>query len=115
MPLVTLTSNPRYPPRRLLYAGTALLILVVLATNAAVILHLRDMELLDQENQLKTLSLTLAEQANRAFQPVDLVVSGIAAEIAAEGITDSASFERKMASLDTHRLLGEKISGIPQF
>jgi signal transduction histidine kinase len=110
----SLASNPRHAPLRLLYAGMALLILVLLATNAAVILHLRDSELRDQENQLKNLSLTLAEQADRSFQSVDLVISSVVAEIGAEDITDSASFVRKMGGQDTHLLLREKMSGVPQ-
>jgi signal transduction histidine kinase len=110
--MISLASNRR--PLRLLYAGTALVILVLLATNAAVILHLRASELLDQENQLTNLSLTLAEQAGRSFQSVDLVVSSVAEKIAAEGATDSASFKQKMAGHDIYFLLGEKISGIPQ-
>ena len=56
------------------------------ATNAAVILHLRESTLVDQENELGNLSLTLAEQADRSFQSVDLVISSVADEIAAEGI-----------------------------
>jgi hypothetical protein len=73
MPL--LASHRRHAPLRLLYAGTALLILVLLAVNAAVILHLRESELLYEESQLKNLGLTLAEQADRSFRSVDLVIS----------------------------------------
>jgi signal transduction histidine kinase len=112
MPLLEL--NGRHASLRLLYAGTALLILVLLAMNVAVILHLRESELLDQENQLRNLSLTLAEQADRSFQSVDLVLSSVAERIAAEGVTDTASFRRKMTGEDIHVLLAEKISGTPQ-
>ncbi len=107
-------SNPRHAPLRLVYACMALLILLLFGTNAAVILHLRENELLDEENQLRNLSLTLAEQADRSFQSVDLVISSVADEIAAEGITDSASFMAKMGGAEIHRLLREKIGGIQQ-
>jgi signal transduction histidine kinase len=99
---------------RLLYICTALLILVLLATNATVILHLRKSELLDQERQMKNLSLTLAEQADRSFQSVDLVISRVGEQIAAAGVTDSGSLLQKMAGRDVHEFLLEKISGIPQ-
>jgi signal transduction histidine kinase len=99
---------------RLLYICTALLILVLLATNATVILHLRKNELLDQERQMKNLSLTLAEQADRSFQSVDLVISRVGEQIAAAGVTDSGSLLQKMAGRDVHEFLLEKISGIPQ-
>ncbi|MBV8654231.1 MAG: hypothetical protein JO255_22415 [Alphaproteobacteria bacterium] len=107
-------STPRYAPQRLIYACTALLILLLLGTNAAVILHLRESTLIDQESELGNLSLTLAEQADRSFQSVDLVISSVADEIAADGIADSGTFVQKMASTDTHRLLREKIGGIQQ-
>jgi diguanylate cyclase (GGDEF)-like protein len=101
-------------PLRLLYLCTALLILVLLATNAAVIWHLRESELLDQGNQLKNLSLILAEQAERTFNSVDLVISSVAQGVGAEGVTDGASFDRIMASREVHLFLQQKMSGLPQ-
>jgi signal transduction histidine kinase len=107
-------SNPRSAPRRLLYACTALVIVVLLATNAAVILYLREAELAGEEDQLRRISLTLAEQADRAFQSVDLIVSSVAARMAADGVSDSASFLQKMAGEGVHLYLEGKIAGIPQ-
>ena len=100
-------SNPRGAPLRLLRAGAGLLILVLLATNAGVILSLRESELQDQETQLRNLGLTLAEQADRTFQSVDLVVSSVAESVAARGVTDSASFVEKMSGPDVSHQLGE--------
>jgi diguanylate cyclase (GGDEF)-like protein len=107
-------AKPHHATLRLLYTGTALLILVLLATNAAVILHIRHSELLDVERQLKSHSLIMAEQADRTFQHVDLVLSSVVEEIAGKGIADSASFDREMAARDIHLLLKEKMSGVPQ-
>jgi diguanylate cyclase (GGDEF)-like protein len=106
--------NSRAAPLRLLYACTALLIVVLLATNGAVILHLRKSELLEQETQLNNLSLILAEQADRTFQSADLVISSVAETVATEDVTDSASFNQKMAGHNTYLLLREKITGVPQ-
>jgi diguanylate cyclase (GGDEF)-like protein len=114
MPFLASVSRSAAAPLRLLYTGTALLILVLLATNAAVILHLRESELLYQEGQLKNLSLIMAEQADRSFQAVDLVISSVADGLAAEGVTDGASFEQKTASYDFYVDLRERISGVPQ-
>jgi diguanylate cyclase (GGDEF)-like protein len=113
-PIPSPASKPRRAPLRLLYVGTAFLILVLLSTNVAVILHLRKSELRDQEGQQKRLSLILAEQADRSFQAVDLVISSVAEGIAARGVTDSTSFNREMAGRDIHLLLREKMSGVPQ-
>jgi diguanylate cyclase (GGDEF)-like protein/PAS domain S-box-containing protein len=108
--------NPRSAaaPLRLLYTGTALLILVLLATNAAVILHLRESELLQEEGQLTNLSLIMAEQADRSFQSVDLVISSVADGMAVGGVTDAPSFVQKMAGHDIYLFLREKLTGVPQ-
>jgi diguanylate cyclase (GGDEF)-like protein len=113
-PVPSPASRARHVPVRLVYLGTALLILVLLATNAIVIWHLRENELRYEEARLQSLSLTLAEQADRTLQSVDLVVLSIEERIAAEGVIDEASFEQKLAGHDIQLLLQEKISGVPQ-
>src|SRR5271156_4534741 len=95
-------ADPRYGPTRLIYACTAILVLVLLAANAVVLLHLRESELQHEENQLKNLSLTLAEQASRSFQSVDLVLSSITESLANEGVVDEASFLRHVTGNDFH-------------
>jgi signal transduction histidine kinase len=110
----SLIARRRPAPLRLIYLGTALLIFLLLAIDVAVIVHLRQSELRDAEGQLKTLSLILAEQAERSFQSVDLVLSSVAEHVASEGVTDSASFNEKMAGHDLYLSLREKISGLPQ-
>jgi diguanylate cyclase (GGDEF)-like protein len=113
-PMPSLPAKSRHAPLLLFYVGTALLILLLLLTNIAVILHLRTRALLDEENRLNSFSLILAEEADRSFQSVDLVISSVAEGLAAQGVTDSASFDQKMAGHDIHLLLQEKISGLPQ-
>jgi hypothetical protein len=108
------TSNSRPASLRLLYVGTALLVVVLLAANATVGLRLRDAEFIAEEHRLETLSLILAEQANRTFQYVDLVISSVTVGISAENVTDSASFDRKLSGRDVHLLLREAIIGVPQ-
>jgi len=87
---------------------------VVLSTSAAVIWHLRKSALIDAEGQLQSTSLILAEQADRSFQSVDLVISSVTEEITAEGVTDGASLAQKMTGHDIYLHLREKISGVPQ-
>jgi hypothetical protein len=112
--LASPASKVRTSSLRLTYVGTALLILILLAANTAVILHFRATELLDEEHHLKILGLVLAEQADRTFKYVDLVISSVAMGIAAEGVTDGASFDQKLSGQDLHLLLREKIVGVPQ-
>jgi diguanylate cyclase (GGDEF)-like protein len=112
MPL--LAVNPRHASLRVLYIGTAFLILALFAVTAVVVLHIRKTELLDQEAQLTNLSLIMAEQAERSFESVDLVISSVAERVVVEGVSDSASFSQKMAGYDIYLLLREKITGVPQ-
>jgi hypothetical protein len=106
--------NLHFAPLRLLFMGAGLLILLLLATNAAVILHLRETELHDEENRLENLSLIMAEQAGRAFQSVDRAISSIAHGMVAQRVTDEASFVREMAGHNVHSILQEKVSGLAQ-
>jgi signal transduction histidine kinase len=101
-------------PLRRLYLCTATLIALLLAGSAAIIVQLRERDLLREENELRKLSLTLAEQADRSFQSVDLVLSSLSDRILAAGIVDAASFNEKLAGPDIHQLLRDEIDGIPQ-
>jgi len=107
------TAKRRPTPLRLLYVGIALVVLLLIASNAAVILYLRESDLLQQEDRLKNLSLILAEQANRSFEAVDLVASRLAEMVATEGVNNGASFDQKMAGHDVHLLLRERMTGLP--
>jgi diguanylate cyclase (GGDEF)-like protein len=107
-------ATPHPVPVRLLYACATLLVLVLLAADGGTILHLRQSALLAEEGQLRTLSLILAEQADRSFESVDLVISSVAEWVTAEGVIDSDSFDKKMAGHDTFLVLREKITGVPQ-
>jgi hypothetical protein len=82
--------KPRRTPLPLLYIGTSVLMLLLLTTNAAFVLNLRESELVDEEERLSTISLILAEEANRSFESVDLVIRSVADGIAARGVTDAA-------------------------
>jgi signal transduction histidine kinase len=110
--LSRLRSTAQAP--RIILVGMALIIALILATNAALILHLRESELLEAEGELQVLSLTLAEQANRTLQSVDLVLTSVVEYAANRGAVDEGAFTREMATFNVHRLLAEKLAGIPQ-
>ena len=75
-------------PLRLLYAGAGVLIVVLLVGSALIISQLRDRALVDEQRNLRNLSLTMAEQGDRVFQAVDLVI--LAASHAAAGFGGTA-------------------------
>src|SRR5260221_14614606 len=105
-------SGPR--PLRLLYACTILVLFALLGGSAGIILRLRGSELRGEEREVANLSVTLAEEADRSFQSLDLVLSNLAERMTAEGITDADSFERRMAGQDVSLRLRDKIVGMPQ-
>jgi hypothetical protein len=106
--------NLGFAPLRLLLAGAALLVLLILATNAAVIVHLRETELQEEESRLANLGLTMAEQTTRAFESADRAISSIAHGVVARRVTDADSFVREMGSRTVHAVLQEKISTVAQ-
>jgi signal transduction histidine kinase len=110
----SLAATRRHVPLRLLYVGAAILMLLLLATDFAVVVHLRETALRDEERHLNAVSLILAEQADRSFQHVDLVISSVAETMAAADVIDSASFTEKMAGQDIHVILQDRIRGVPQ-
>jgi signal transduction histidine kinase len=110
--LATLRAASR--AQRRVFIGAAFLIVLLLVTNAVLVFDLRQRDLLVEESQLSSASLTLAEQADRSFQSVDLVLSSVADYMANQGVVDEASLKREMGSRDVHRLLKDKIGGIPQ-
>ncbi|MBB5047261.1 hypothetical protein HNR60_002015 [Rhodopseudomonas rhenobacensis] len=90
------------------------LIAAIVGTNLYVLNNLRESTLRTAEVNLARYSLTLAEEADRSFKSLDLVLSSVGDYLARRGVTGSASYQRTMADQDTHLMLREKITGLPQ-
>jgi diguanylate cyclase (GGDEF)-like protein len=107
--------------RRLLSARPALFITLCAAFVAATVLVtiglmlaiLRDRAIAESERRLQATAAVLAEQADRAFQALDLVEIGLTDRMEAWGIVSRDLYERRMSGHDIHLLLKEKISGLP--
>jgi signal transduction histidine kinase/DNA-binding response OmpR family regulator len=106
------------PPRQRLFGavGTIALALIatIVGTNLIFLGNLRESSLQTAETNLARYSLTLAENADRSFKSVDLVLSSIADYIARKGVVDDDSFRAAVSDRQTHFLLREKIAGLPQ-
>jgi signal transduction histidine kinase/CheY-like chemotaxis protein len=100
-------------PFSALIVATVVLIAAIIGTNAFFINNLRESQLLGTEANLSRYSLMLAEQADRSFKSVDLVLSSIGDYIGRQGVTDNASYDQLMSKYETFLLLKEKISGLP--
>jgi len=106
------------PPRRRPFGAVGTIALALIATIAGTNLfflgNLRESTLQTAETNLARYSLTLAENADRSFKSVDLVLSSIADYIARKGVLDDDSYRAAVSDRETHFLLREKIAGLPQ-
>ena len=103
--------NIRAP--RLLYACTGLIIAVLIVADLAALLNLRASTLRASESNLRNISLTLAEQADRTVQGVDMALASMAEFVTAAGADSATDFPRKMAGAAVHAMLREKLVGLP--
>ena len=104
-------------PSRLLSALVIIplaLICTIVGTNLIFLGNLRENTLQTAEANLGRYSLTLAENADRSFKSLDLVLSSVGDYLARKGVTDGASYRRLTSDQETHFLLKEKIAGLPQ-
>ena len=93
---------------------TLALICSIVGTDLIFLHNLRENTLQTAEANLARYSLTLAENADRSFKSLDLVLSSVGDYLARKGVTDGASYRRLTADQETHFLLKEKIAGLPQ-
>jgi hypothetical protein len=103
------TSRPLW----IVIVATIALIATIAGCNLFFLNDLRASLLLATESSLSRHSLMLAEQTDRSFKSVDLVLSGIADHIGRQGVTDTAAYDRLMSRYETFLMLKEKISGLP--
>jgi diguanylate cyclase (GGDEF)-like protein len=90
------------------------LMTIIGAVTGALLFHLRGRALGDAEAEVRNLALVLAEHTNRSFQAVELVQKSLVGRIESLGIATSDEFEQRMASRETHMMLKDVISGLPQ-
>ncbi|MEZ5785421.1 MAG: ATP-binding protein [Xanthobacteraceae bacterium] len=93
---------------------TLLIIVAVVGMNALVLTNLREDALKEAENYLTRRSLTLAEQADRAIQSVDLILDRLVEHVETLAITDRLGLDVMLGGTHTHLMLKEKLSGLPQ-
>ena len=73
---------------------TLALICTIVGTNLIFLGNLRENTLQTAETDLARYSLTLAENADRSFKSLDLVLSSVGDYLARKGVTDGASYRR---------------------
>src|SRR5450759_2961986 len=99
---------------RALGIASVALICTIIGSDLIFLSNLRESTLQTAEANLTRYSLTLAEEADRSFKSLDLVLSSVGDYLGRKGVTDGASYQRMMSDQETHLLLKEKITGLPQ-
>jgi signal transduction histidine kinase/DNA-binding NarL/FixJ family response regulator/HPt (histidine-containing phosphotransfer) domain-containing protein len=97
----------------LLYGGTVLIIAILVAAEAVVVLDMRASTLRTTDANLRNLSTALAEQANRAMEGLDLVLTSVLENLAVQAVTDGAGLRQRMSGQEVHQMLRDRITGLP--
>lgn len=94
--------------------ATVALAATIVGTNLVFLNNLRESTLKSAEADLSRYSLILAQQTDWSFKSMDLVLSSVGDYLARKGVTDGDSYRQVMSNRETHLLLKEKITGLPQ-
>jgi hypothetical protein len=89
------------------------LVLAMLAAAAVTIWTTREHELANSERGLSQLSLALAQHTERTVFSLDLILSGLQQQFAAQGFESEEEFRHGLASEEVHQLMRDKIQDAP--
>jgi diguanylate cyclase (GGDEF)-like protein len=107
-------SRPWAKPINLLLVSHIALGIVIAATTCLLVLGLRDHALMEADHELRSTSLLLAEQAERAFEAVDLVQTAFLDRLQNESIHTAETFRQRMSDIAVHDELRNRASALPQ-
>jgi diguanylate cyclase (GGDEF)-like protein len=99
--------------RRLVAAGTALLVLMVAGTTLTIWNH-RTVTLDAATQNVARLGLAVSEQTARSVHAVDLVLQAMQDQIAADNIDTEAQFKDRLGTLAQHEQLKIDTTNLPQ-
>jgi len=94
--------------------GAVLVIACMVGANVIVLRNLRENALRNAETDVARHTTLLAEQTERSFQSLDLVLSRVGEYLGNKGINDNDSYHRIATDHDVHLFLREKITGMEQ-
>ncbi len=118
----TPSSDQRTPPRArararplaLIILGNILLCTIIAVTTGLLVMHLRDAALVEAEKEFERLSLILADQAERAFEAVDLSQAGLLDRAKNSGMKTPEDFRRVMSGTAMHEEMRTRTQALPQ-
>jgi PAS domain S-box-containing protein len=95
--------------------GTGLVLIAVIAFGTAILVsNFRDRALVEAKHELNATAFIIAEHCEGAFQSVELVQRNVVERMQSLGVTSSESLGRLMSGVETHLMLKDMISGVPQ-
>lgn len=95
-------------------AIVVVLVLILAVTIGTITAQLRNHELTAAGNQLKSLAVVLADQAERAFEAIELIEVSIVEKLQNDGVSTPDEFRRWMEGRAVHEQLRNRIAGLPQ-
>ncbi len=101
-------------PLPVIVAGALLLLAFIVGGNLLLLGNLRGSTLRNAEETLSRHSLTLAEQADRSFKSLDLVLSSVEEYVERMAPVARLQSDTIITSYETHLFLKEKLTGLPQ-
>ncbi len=109
--------RPRHKPARQrmwLIVGHLVLAALATLTTLLVVIHLRTRVIAESGREMQSLSIVLADQADRAFEAVELVQGAILERLQSAGLRSADDFRRMMAGPEVHADLVSRIRSLPQ-
>jgi len=104
----------RSRPVTVLWASKIFLGLLIAGTTSLLVFQSRNSAMLAADQELRSLALILADQAERAFEAVDLVQTTFLEMVQAAGIENQEAFRQRMSGLGVNKELDDHSSALPQ-
>jgi PAS domain S-box-containing protein len=94
-------------------SGIALIAAIAFGT-AILVSDFRDRARSDTKRELNNTAYIIAEFCERTFQSVELVQKNVIERMQLQGVASSSDLDRLMSGLDTHLMLKDMVTGVPQ-
>jgi len=109
-----LPHRPRGRPATLVWTSQIVLGLLIAATTCFLVLQSRSTAMMGADQELRSFSLVLADQAERAFEAVDLVQTTLLEVVQTAGIETPQAFRERMSGRALNKELDDHGSALPQ-
>jgi diguanylate cyclase (GGDEF)-like protein len=107
-------SRPALDSSTLILGGQIVLGAVIAVATGLLILHLRTNAFLQADREQRNLALVLANQAERAFEAVELVQTDILDRLRDDGVRTTEAFRQRMSGTSAREELAARGRALPQ-